>query len=205
MALLGDAELVELLVDPFIFWVELELTLEVVAILLLFFSQISKEEGVVLHPSLSLPIEHSPLPPFVIDWLGHCPSIELLHFIEDPVELCNRLFDSVPGLVHVAAHWRLLLVGEGLHLLIDDVVGGLESVELLVGFLHLLQLVGWIDHDTVGLVVVHVDVDIGTWCRLHLWGWTITEVLCETNLEVLLTNLEMLDGCEHRGVVVVEL
>jgi hypothetical protein len=205
MALLGNGELVKLLVDPFIFGVELELSLEVVAILLLFFSQISKEEGVVRHPSLSLPIEHSPLSPLVIDWLGHCPCIELLHFIEDPVELRNGLFDSIPGLVHVAAQWRLLLVGEGLHLLIDDVVGGLESIEFLVGFLHLLQLVGGINHDTVGLVVVHVDVDIGTWCRLQLWGGAITEVLRETNLEVLLTDLEMLDGCEHRGVVVVEL
>lgn len=162
LSLIGNVHLVEFLINPVVFWVVLKLGLEVVTILLLFLSQIAKEESVVSDPSVTLSVEHSSLSTLVIDWISHGPCVKLLDLVEDAIKLHDRLLDLVPGLVHIAAKWYLLLEGKVLHLFIHNRISCLEGVDLLMCLLLPLHLVRRIDEDTIGLVVVHVDVYIGT-------------------------------------------
>ena len=197
LSLIGDVHLVELLINPVVFWVVLELGLEVITILLLFLSQISEEESVVSDPSITLPVEHSPLSALVVDWISHSSCIKLLHLVEDTVEFHNRLLNLIPCLVHITTKWYLLLVSKILHLFIDNLVGRLEGIDLFMCLLLLLHLISWINKNTISFVIVDVDVHIGPWQRLHLMRWTITEVLGQWYGEVLLGHLEVHDVCEH--------
>lgn len=173
----SNVDFIEFLINPIIFWISFELTLEIVTVLLLLFSQITKEVSVVRNPTLSLPVQHSSLSSFVVDCISHGSGIELLNFVEDAVELHDRLLNFVPCFIDVTADWNLLCVSQLLELLIDELIGKREGVHFLMCFLHLLHFVGWINKDTVGFVIVHVDIHIRAWNSLHCMCWTISERL----------------------------
>lgn len=119
----GKVDFIELLINPIILRISFDLTLKIVTVLLLFFSQIAKEVSVVGNPSLSLPVQHSSLSSFVVERIGHGSGIELLNFVEDAVEFHDGLLNLVPGFVDVAADWNLLLVSESLELFVDKLIG----------------------------------------------------------------------------------
>lgn len=129
---------VKLLIDIVIFQVKFDIGLEIVPILLLFFGEVSKEVSIVLGPSLPLVFEHSLFSSLVVDWIGHGSGIELLYFIEHPVEFHDRLLGLVPVLIHVSAKWHLESKGELVGLLLNEFIGSLECVHLLVDFLESL-------------------------------------------------------------------
>ena len=131
--------------------------------------------------------------------------MEHLDLVEDTVELEDTLLNLEPSLVHVPTVWNLGLIGESLELILNNSVGLGKSVDLLVGFFHLLHLVGWVDKDPVSLIVVHVDVDISARNGLHLRRRPVTKVLRQRHGQILLSHFEVLDGGEHGGVVVVQL
>ena len=177
LALGSNVDLIKLLINPVVLWVGLQLSLEVVTILLLLFGQIAEEISVVGDPSLSLTVQHSSLSSLVVDNVSHCSGIELLDFVENAIELHDGLFNFVPGFIHVATHWNLLLVRQCLELFVHKMIGQLERVDLLMRLLHLLHLVSGVNKDAVRLIIVHMDIDIGTWNGLHSVSWSVTEWL----------------------------
>ena len=198
-------DIVKLLIDMLILWVELELRLEIVSVLLLLLSKLPEEVGVVLGPPLPLLIEHSLLPPFVVHWVSKCSSIEFLHFIENPIEFHDGLFNFVPSFIHVTAEWDFSLVSHALHLVVNETVGFLESINLLMSLLKFLELVSWINHNSISLVIVYMDVHIGAWYGLHLGLRSISEIGSQVDSQILFSHLEVGDGSKHGTIVVIEL
>ena len=74
-----------------------------------------------------------------------------------------------------------------------------------MSFFKLLELISWINHNSISLIIVDVDVHIGAWDSLHLGLWPISKIRSQVNCHILFSHLEVGDGCEHGTVVVVEL
>ena len=205
LARLSNMDLIELLIEEVILRVFLQVCLEVVSVLLLLFCEVSKEVCVISDPSLFLPVKHSALSSLMVGWISHGPGIKLLNFVENAIEFHDGLLNLVPSLIQISAQWDLCLVSQVLELLVDEVVGELEGVQLLVGLLHFLHLVGWIDQDTVSLIVVHMDVDIGCRQSLERVHWTVAEDVVQVDLQVLFSYFEVHNTREHGGVVIIEI
>ena len=161
--------------DVFILWIILEISLEVVSVLLFLFTQATEKVGVVVCPPLVLSMQHPLLSSLVVVRVAELASIELLYLVEDTVELADGLLDSNPSLVQISAvgYGEIDLLGGSLSL--NSLESLMHSVELLVGFLKTLELVGWINKDAIGLVTVHMDVNVGAWDRLHVRLGSVTE------------------------------
>ena len=65
----GNIEPVELLIDEVVFWVLLNIGLEVVAVLLLLLGQVAEEVSIILGPSFILALQHSLLTSLVVHWV----------------------------------------------------------------------------------------------------------------------------------------
>ena len=103
LASVGNVELVELFINEIVFRVLFNIGLEVVTVLLLLLGETSKEEGVVIDPTLLLALIHALFTSLVIVGVGELASMELLYAVEMAVEYSDGLFDFHPRLVVVAA------------------------------------------------------------------------------------------------------
>jgi len=203
-AISGNIKFIELVLYVFILNLQLDISLEVVSILLLVFSKVTEEIGVVLSPSLILLLNHSLLSSFMIQWISHSSRIKLLNLVKHPIYLPNGFLSFIPVLIDISTDWSLHLVGHIFHLIIDPIVGHVHGVDLLVGLLEPLELVGWVNHDSIHFVVVHVDVDVCRWHSLHVRVWSITEWLEETDMHIFFSNLKVCDLSKHTGIIIVK-
>jgi hypothetical protein len=103
LSLSGDGALIKLLGDNIVFGVTLEVTLEVVAVHLLFLCQPSKEVGVVLGPSLALSLQHALLSAFVILGVSELSSVVLLDLVKGTIKFANSFFNIIPCFVEILA------------------------------------------------------------------------------------------------------
>ena len=78
-------------------------------------------------------------------------------------------------------------------LTVNFFVGLVHGVEFLVGFLQALQLVRRVDKDAVGLVGVHMDVDVLGWDCLVADRGSVTEEgdVGERDRHVFLRHIEV--------------
>jgi len=93
LSLGSEVNIIEFLINPVIFWINFQLRLIIISILLLFLGEVSKEESEIFIPSFSLSIEHSLFSTFVIKWISHGSSFEFLDLVENSIEFHDRLFN----------------------------------------------------------------------------------------------------------------
>ena len=74
---------------------------------------------------------------------------------------------------------------------VNFLVGLVHSEKLLMGLLQAFKLVGGVDEDAIGLIWVHMDVDIGGGDGLHGVGGTIIEQVGDGHGEIFLTDIEV--------------
>ena len=166
---------VELLIEVVILWIDFQLSFEVISILLLLFGEISKEVGIVLSPSFPPLFEHSLFTSFVVIRISHGPSFVFLDLVEDSIELHDGLLDLIPTLIEISSECMFWSVRNSLHLLVNNLVSLLHGVSFLVNLLELFHFIGWIYHNTIGLIIVDVDINVGSWEGLHLSLWSVTK------------------------------
>ena len=200
---LGDTALVTHRLQEFILWVILEVTLEVVSVLLLFLCHISEEIGVVVCQTLFFTLLHTFLSALVGSRVGtELSRVKNLYLVKQTIEFGNRLLNFKPGLVEVTSIWNRKLDALRRHLTVNCFVSLVHGVEFLMSLLQAFKLVGWVDEDSVGLVWIHVNVDVGCWDRLHVDLGTITKHVCQVNSHVFFGNIEVGKGREHHRVVI---
>ena len=100
---IGHLFFVKEILNHAIFRIIFNISLEIVTVHLLLFSQTAEEVSIFLSPSFSLAVKHTLLSAFEIFWVAELSSFELFDFVEKTIELLDRLFDSNPSLVGVAA------------------------------------------------------------------------------------------------------
>lgn len=100
---LSDLFFVKEILNYAIFRIIFNISLEIVTVHLLLFSQPAEEVSIVLSPSFSLAVKHTLLSAFEIFWVAELSGFKLFDLVEKTIELLNRLFDSNPSLVGVAA------------------------------------------------------------------------------------------------------
>ena len=100
---LSDLFFVKEILNYAIFRIIFNISLEIVTVHLLLLSQPAEEVSIVLSPSFSLAVKHTLFSAFEIFWVAELSSFELFDFVEKTIELLDRLFDSNPSLVGVAA------------------------------------------------------------------------------------------------------
>ena len=195
---------VELLIEVVILWIDFQLSFEVISILLLLFGEISKEVGIVLSPSFSPLFEHSLFTSFVVIRISHGPSFVFLDLVEDSIELHDGLLDLIPTFIEISSECMFWSVRNSLHLLVNNLVSLLHGVSFLVNLLELFHFIGWINHNTIGFIIVDVDINVGSWEGLHLSLWSVTKERGQVSGHIFLSDLEMSDGGEHGGIVIIE-
>ena len=100
---LSDLFFVKEILNYAIFRIIFNISLEIVTVRLLLLSQPAEEVSIVLSPSFSLAVKHTLLSAFEIFWVAELSGFKLFDLVEKTIELLNRLFDSNPSLVGVAA------------------------------------------------------------------------------------------------------
>lgn len=158
-----------------ILWVLFDIGFKVVPVLLLLFSQASKEVSEVFNLSLSPAFKHTFFSSFVILRIIELSGIKLLNLVEDSVKLSNCELDLVPSFVGVSSNIPLGLNFVLLHLFFSNLKGLDHRVQFLVHFCELLKFVSWVNKNTIGIVSINLDVNIGSWNSLHLSLGTISK------------------------------
>jgi hypothetical protein len=156
----SDFHIINNSIKVFVIGVLLVISLEIITVRLLLFSEASKEESVVVSPSLTLSIEHAVLTSLVVFGVREFTSVEFFNTVKLSVESANSFFNLYPGLVVITAIWDGELNSLGSELVIDGLVSQVHGVELLVSLLGSLQLVGRVDQNAISLIRVDVNVNI---------------------------------------------
>jgi hypothetical protein len=78
----------------------------------------------------------------------------------------------------------------------------MEGMNFFMCFLHLFHFVCWIDHNSIHLVIVGMNIDVCGCYGLHLSLRSISEVGSQVNGQILLLNFEVGDCSEHSSIIV---
>ena len=111
-----------------IFWIIFKISFKVVSVHLLFFSETTKEIGVVFNPSLLFTIKHSLFPSFIVFRVRKFTGFKFFNFIEYSVKFCNRLFNIKPCFIKTSIIRNLNSNSLFFHLSIDSTESLVHSV-----------------------------------------------------------------------------